>query len=402
VISQILLNDVPLDLDTVEYQVQIQHGRADVTANPQPSNCQIIIRGSVGVDIEISDELVIKAYGFHRFTGQVSDVSITHLSADPPVAVSTITGIGELSRVGFTEVGASGYPEQTVSQRVEEVLIAVGLPYLNGADSVTVLHSITGPDITPTEALTELANLAERNGGTYFDDPYGRIVFESYGDRGSTTFAGAWSSQFGTWADATTDWDSYPVNMSSTLIPDDTIIFTPTWAKTRQSLVNSVTVLGHNDSHETTQTDSASIAAYGLREYRLNTDIKNAADVIERAGNIITAQANPLWNLGTISIMVQNLDEPARDRIMALVSGMEVSILNLPQPAPEAAFAGIVEGWGEVFTPGEHILTLSISDPRFSFETLTWGEVYTDIQWADVFDTARWFEIVSNGSLSAV
>ena len=78
-ISTILLNDVPLDLDTVEYQVQIQHGRADVTANPQPSNAQIVIRGSVGVNIEISDELVIKAYGFHRFTGQVSDVSITHL-----------------------------------------------------------------------------------------------------------------------------------------------------------------------------------------------------------------------------------------------------------------------------------------------------------------------------------
>jgi hypothetical protein len=189
--------------------------------------------------------------------------------------------------------------------------------------------------------------------------------------------------------------------MSSTLIPDDTIIFTPTWSKTRQTLINSVTVLGHNETHETTQTDSASIAAYGLREYRLQTDIKNAADVIERAGNIITAQANPLWNLGSISIMVQNLAEPARDKIMNLVSGMEVSILNLPQPAPELQFAGIVEGWGEVYTPGEHILTLSISDPRFSFETITWGEVYTDIQWADVFDTARWFEIVSNGSLSA-
>lgn len=400
-ISTILLNNVPLDLDTVEYQVQIQHGRADVTANPQPSNAQIVIRGSVGVNIEISDELVIKAYGFHRFTGQVSDVSITHLSADPPVAVSTITAIGELSRVGFTEVGASGYPEQTVSQRVEEVLIAVGLPYLNGADSVTVLHAITGPDITPTDALSELASLAERNGGTYFDDPYGRIVFESYGDRGTTTFAGAWSSQIDTWADATTTWSSYPVNMSSTLIPDDGIIFTPTWSKSRQPLVNSVTVLGHNDTYETTQTDSASIAAYGLREYRLNTDIKDAADVIERAGNIITAQANPLWNLGTISIMVQNLDEPTRNKVMLLVSGMEVSILNLPQPAPAAQFAGIVEGWGEVFTPGEHILTLSLSDPRFSFETLTWGQVYTDIQWQDVFPEAQWFEIVSNGSLSA-
>ena len=400
-ISTILLNNVPLDLDTVEYQVQIQHGRADVTANPQPSNAQIIIRGSVGVDVEISDELVIKAYGFHRFTGQVSDVSVTHLSADPPVAVSTITGIGELSRVGFTEVGASGYPEQTVSQRVEEVLIAVGLPYLNGADNVTVLSAITGGDINATDALSELAQLAERNGGTYFDDPYGRIVFESYGDRGITTFAGAWSSQIDTWADATVTWSSYPVNMSSTLVPDDGIIFTPTWAKTRQSLVNSVTVLGHNETHEFTQTDASSIAAYGLREYRLQTDIKGAADVIERAGNIITAQANPLWNLGSISIMVQNLDEPTRDKVMALVSGMEVSILNLPQPAPEAAFAGIVEGWGEVYTPGEHILTLSLSDPRFSFETITWGEVYTDIQWNDVFNTAMWFEIVSNGSLSA-
>jgi len=401
-ITDILLNNVPLNLSTIEYQVQIQHGRADVTTNPQPSNAQIIIRGSVGVNIEISDELVIKAYGFHRFTGQVSDVIITHLSSVPPVAVSTITAIGELSRVGFIEVGASGYPQQTVSQRVEEVLLAVGLPYLNGADSDTVLHFIRGADITPIDALSELAKLAEHNGGTYFDDPLGRIVFESYGNRGSTTFAGAWSSQFGIWADATTDWNSYPVNMSSTLVPDANIIFTPTWSKTRQTLINSVTVLGHNETHEFTQTDSASIAAYGLREYRLQTDIKSSADVIERAGNIITAQANPLWNLGTISVMVQNLDEATRDRIMLLVSGMEVSILDLPQPAPAEAFAGIVEGWGEVYTPGEHILTLSLSDPRYSFETLTWGQVYTDIEWQDVFDTARWFEIVSNGSLSAV
>jgi hypothetical protein len=401
-ISQILLNDVALDLSTVEYQVQIQHGRSDITAAPQASNSQIIIRGSVGVDVEIADELVIKAYGFHRFTGQVTDVNITHLSSDPPIAISTITAIGELSRVGFTEVGASGYPEQTVSQRVEEVLLAVGLPFLNGADNVTVLHSITGGDINPTEALTELARLAEKNGATYFDDPYGRIVFESYGNRGITTFAGAWSAQFGTWADATIDWNAYPVNMSSTLVPDETIIFSPTWAKTRQAIVNSVTVLGHNDTHEFTQTDAASIASYGLREYRLQTDIKGASDVSDRAGEIILAQANPLWNLGTISVMVQNLDEANRDRIMNLVSGMEVSILNLPQPAPEAQFAGIVEGWGEVYTPGEHILTLSLSDPRYSFETITWGEVYADIEWADVFDTARWFEIVSNGSLSAV
>jgi hypothetical protein len=140
-ISEISLNGTPLDLSTVEYEVQIQHGRSDITAAPQPSNSQIIIRGATAVDVDINDTIEIKAYGFHRFTGQVSDVTLTHLSSVPPVAVSTITSIGELSRVGFTEVGASGYSEETVSTRVDEVLTAVGLPYLNGADTVTVLHA---------------------------------------------------------------------------------------------------------------------------------------------------------------------------------------------------------------------------------------------------------------------
>ena len=400
-ISQILLNNVALNLATIEYQVQIQHGRSDVTANPQPSNAQIIIRGSVGVDVEISDELIIKAYGFHRFTGQVSDVTVTHLSSNPPVAVSTITGIGELSRVGFVEVGASGWPQQTVSQRVEDVLTTVGLPYLNGADTSVILNQITGADINPTDALEYLSEIAQQTGATYYDDPDGRIVFESYGNRGVTSFDGSWSSQIGPWSDATVTWSSYPVNQTSTLIPDDTVIFTPTWSKTRQTLINSVTVLGHNETHETTQTDAASIAAYGLREYRLQTDIKNPGDVINRAGSIITAQANPLWSLGAVSILVHNLGTVERDKILNLVSGMEVSILNLPEPAPVQQFAGILEGWGEVYTPNEHILTLSLSDPRFSFETLTWGEVSGAIQWQDVFNTTQWFEVISNGSLAA-
>ena len=400
-ITEIALNGTPLNLNDIEYQVQVQHGRSDVTTAPQPSNSQIIIRGSAGVAVEISDLIEIRAYGFRRFTGQVSDVQITHLSSVPPVAVSTITAIGELSRVGFTEVGATGWSEQTVSQRVDDVLTAVGLPYLNGADPDIVLHAISTGNAQPTNALSYLSQIAEWTGATFYDDPYGRIVFESYGNRGVTSFAGVWSSQIGTFAENPVPWGFFPVDMSSTLIPDDTIIFTPTWSKTRQTVVNSVTVLGYNESHETTQTDSASIATYGLREYRLNTEIKSAGDVTDRAGQIITAQANPLWSLGTISIQVHNLPQPDRDKVLELVSGMEVSITDLPQPAPLQQFAGIVEGWGEVYTPGTHILTLSLSDPRYSFETLTWGMTSGAITWGDVFPDAQWFEIISNGSLAA-
>jgi hypothetical protein len=401
VISDIELAGVALDLETVEYQVQIQHGRSDVTTSPQPSNAQIIIRGATGVDVEISDTLEIKAYGFHRFTGQVSDVEITHLSSVPPVAVTTLTGIGELSRVGFVEVGASGYPHETVSQRVDDVLTAVGLPYLNGADPDVQLHSISSGNAEPTDALSYLGLIAQWTGATFYDDPFGRIVFESYGNRGITSFSGTWSNQIGTWADNTVTWGSFPVDAVPTVIPDTDIIFTPTWSKTRQTIINSVTVLGYNDSHETTQTDSASIAAYGLREYRLNTEIRFSADVIDRAGNIITAQANPLYSLGAVSILVHNLDSTTRDLVLELVSGMSVSLSGLPQPAPVVNFLGIVEGWGEVYTPGEHILTLSLSDPRYSFQTITWGEVDPALEWGDVPADLQWYEILTNNSLAA-
>jgi hypothetical protein len=400
-ITLISLNGTPLDLSTVEYEVQIQHGRSDVTAAPQPSNSQIIIRGPVGVQVEISDTVEIKAYGFHRFTGQVTDITLTHLSSVPPVAVSTITSIGELSRVGFTEVGASGWSEETVSTRVDDVLTTVGLPYLNGADTVTVLHQISSGNADPTDALSYLAYLAETTGATYYDDPYGRIVFESYGMRGSTSFSGAWANVFGDYDDNTVTWSSFPVNQIPTNIPGTDIIFTPNWTRTRQTVLNSVTVLGHNDSHETTQTDAGSIATYGLREYRLNTDIKSAGDVSDRAEAIITAQAIPFWNLGSISILVHNLGTVDRDLVLELVSGMGVTLENLPQPAPETYYFGIVEGWGEVYTPEQHILTLSLSDPRYSLATIPWDDVDGALEWGDVPAALKWFETITSRDLAA-
>jgi hypothetical protein len=401
VISDILLNGSALDLSTIEYQVQIQHGRSDVTTSPQPSNAQIVIRGSVGVDVEISDTLVVEAYGFKRFTGQVSDVTISHLSSVPPVAISTITAVGELSRVGFVEVGAAGYPHETVRERIDTVLTAVGIPYLNGASPDVELHSISTGNAEPTNALTYLGQVAEWTGATYFDDPQGQIIFESYGARGITSFEGIWSGTLGTWAAQTLEWGQFGVIPQPTVIPSDTVIFTPTWSKTRQTIINSVTVLGYNESHETTQTDSASIAAYGLREYRLNTDIRYSADVIDRAGNIITAQANPLWSLGAVSVMVHNLDIVTRDLVLSLVSGMAVSLSGLPQPAPVANYLGIVEGWGEVYVPGEHIITLSLSDPRYSYQTVTWGEIDPALEWGDIAADLQWYEVLTNDSLTA-
>ncbi len=129
--------------------------------------------------------------------------------------------------------------------------------------------------------------------------------------------------------------------------------------------------------------------------------MKDATDVTDRAGKIITAQANPLWSLGQISILVHQLDTIPQEQILNLVSGMSVSIIDLPQPAPLGQFVGIVEGWSESYTPGEHILTLSLSDPRYSFETVTWGEVDPALEWGDVPAGLAWFQVITGSDLAA-
>jgi len=407
-ITEISLGGTVLDLDTIEYNVGIQHGRSDVTSTPQSSNAQITIRGPVGVDAEITDELIIKAYGQRRFTGEISDITITHLSSEPPVALTTIIAMGYLSTLGMVQVGVDGWSNQTARQRVEEILVATGFPYANGATTDITFHALTAPNAEPTDALSYLAGIAEWSGATYFDDPHGRIVFESYGARGITTFAGTWSNNIGPWSDYDQTWDSFPIDRAADTLPSDAVIYTPTWSRTRQSIVNDVTVLGHASSGgghggdwEVTVTDSASIAAYGRRAYRLQTEIRYEADGTDRAGSIITAQANPLWSLGQISIIMSQLSTPDRDLILALVSGSAVAVLNLPQPAPLGQFLGIVEGWGERYADGQHILTLSISDPRYSFETITWGEVDPALEWGDIDPAVKWYEIISGSNLAA-
>ena len=316
--------------------------------------------------------------------------------------------MGYLSTLGMVQVGVDGWTNQTARQRVEEILIATGLPYANGATTDITFHALTSAHAEPTDALSYLAGIAEWSGATYYDDPDGRIVFESYGARGITTFAGIWANNLLSFADYEQAWSSFPVNRSTITLPSDAVIFTPTWSRTRQTIVNDVTVLGHAASGvghgldwEVNQTDSASIAAYGRRAYRLQTEIRYEADGTDRAGKIITAQANPLWSLGQISIIMEQLSTEDQAIILGLLSGSTVAILDLPQPAPLGQFVGIVEGWGERYADGQHVLTLSVSDPRYSFETITWAEVDPALEWGDIDPAVKWYELISGSDLAA-
>jgi len=395
---QITLAGSVIDLALFEFNVTVAHGRSDVTSSPTASNTQIVLRGDTGPLLDLADTVAISFDGVARFTGAISDLDVSFISTTNPTAITTITAMGNLAKLGYTDVGVSGYSQQTARQRVKTILDATNETFVNAGDPDITLYAILEADAQPTTALDALGRIAQGTGATYYDDPTGRIIFEDYGNRGSTTFSGIWSNQIGTWGDAEGTWADAPLFPASFNLEAPGVIFAPTWSKTLTPLINDVTVT-YGPDLTVTQTDSASITQYGRREYRLDTGIKTITDATTRAAGIMTAQANGLWNLGQISVLVDQLDPADTDKLLDLVSGSLVTVRGLPASGPYPDFNGIVEGWTDSYNNGQHIMTLSISDPRFSLQVLQWGQVAPAFTWSEVGAGAQWFEIITQSDL---
>ncbi len=401
-ITLVEIAGVALDLSDVEYQVNVQHGRNGVTSQPEASTAQITIRGASGVTAEMSDAVVIQAYGFDRFTGEISDLTITHLSTDPPTAITTVIAMGNLAKLGLRTTTDTSYPHETASVRAEKILDDGLLPFLNAASSTLELHSLSSNQMEPQPVLNALQELAEWTGATYFDTPEGLIAFEAYGNRGVTAFSAIWAALSQDWTFYSQTWDSFPTSIAAYAFPSGGVVWTPTWTQTLEALINDVTVTyGSTGQSEEQSEDAISIGLYERRSYTLDTRLRFDSDAQARAGAILIAQANPLWNLGQISVYVDLLGTTDRDRVLALVSGATVIVNDLPEPAPFNQFQGIVEGWGETYTPGQHIITFTISDPRYSYQTVTWAEVDATLIWGDVEPNLEWYNVVNAGDLIA-
>lgn len=395
------LNGSTIDMSTVDFNVTIMHGRSVVTDIPTASSAQLVIRGAAGPVMEISDYLVVSFNGQPRFSGKISNIDVSFSGTNPPTAITTVTGMGNLAELGLVDVGASGFVEETVRQRVEAILVSSGVTFLNGGDANITVKAVPAVDAVITTAWNGIADMATQSGATFYDTPSGEIIYEDYGNRGQTTLTGIWSLQTSDWANTAGTWASIAPGINGTTIDGAGIILSPTWTKQLEPLINDITVTYGTDQ-SVQQTDSASIAAYGRREYLLNTTISNVNDATIRGGQVITAQANPLWDLGQISILVNLLDAATTLEVMKLISGSLLRIYNLPAQGPYTDYTGIVEGWADSYNGGNHTLTLSISDPRFSYQILKWQDVIPDITWGEVYAQTQWFEVVSNNDLVGV
>lgn len=407
-ITAITIAGTPVALSSVIWNVAIYHGRSDVTQAPQPSNAQInlIATGQYTIPVALGDTVNIKAYGVDRFTGRVTDLTVNHDPATNgvPFTAIQITAMGNLARLGNFYTGGSGFPAQELAVRADAILATTGLAYTVEAQPDLQLNAYD-PNYADVQSL--LTQLCEWTGATMYDTPGGAVYFESYTRRGYTysdskwvQATGAWSSYSGDWNDLSSPSSSAPAPVT---LPASQVVWEPLWSATTNTVLNDVTVsYGTNDPQDTVNlTDATSVALFGRRTYSLTTGIANLSDATSRAQLVLTSQSQQRWQLGTVEVLMQNLTAGQRTAVLGLKSGDRVLVTNLPQPAPYTQFIGVVEGWGETYTPGEHRLSLSLSDPRYSYAVVTWGEAPAAATWGGVPVGNDWADIVLPSDLAA-
>ncbi len=416
-IPTVTVNGVALGLEGVEYRITVSHGRNDITSSPQPSDAAMTLLGFLNIPVDISDLVEISVYGVTRFTGRVTDVTLGHdfningptLGTGPEAFVArlAVTMIGNLSLLGLKFVGAAGYAQQLLNDRVEDILTEAAVTFANNSDPLMTQIALPALD-GGYSALEQLTSLGSETGGTLCDLPDGAVLWESYSRRGYGYNPATWATidPADTWADVPYVWaDVYERVDTSTPtveLPHTAIAWSPIWRNTSQTILNDVTVTyGATGELTQTDTDPSSISAHGRRAFTLATRLADGVDAQNRASDIIRTQSEPRYAVQAIEVLVETLTDPTRADLLAVISGSKVGIDQLPQPAPIADFIGVCEGWTQTFTPGLDRLVLSLSDPRFSYQVVKWSEVDPVLTWAGVDLDVQWYNVVSADDLIA-
>jgi hypothetical protein len=404
-ITAVTVNGTALDLDGVVYEISVSHGRNDIQSAPQASDARVLLRGFSTIPAEIGDVIQIDAYSESRFTGTVTDITLTHgyswQGQENPLLELLCTG--HMAKLGYIFVGESGYTGQTLKNRVEAIMTDTGLVNYTNVAPYLEQEALANQD-GGYNALTLLTDLGTQVGGTVGDFPDGTVFWESYSSRGYGYNPSTWLDVTDQWQDVPYSWadvyqstDGFPTTVT---IDNDVTIWEPVWKNNLQTVLNDVTVTyGSNSS--TNSTDVDSIALYGRRSTTVATQLQHAGDADDRADEIIRAQAQPHYALQNVQILVHNLTNPKLGQVLGLLSGSRVQVNDVPPPHPLEDYLGVVEGWTEVYTPGQHILTLSLSDPRYSYAVAQWGQVSGTLTWGTTNASVQWYNVVLPSDLLA-
>lgn len=370
---------------------------------------EIINTDNAPFTIDITDHLQLElknSAGVYVtvFTGEVSDFSIGVKSPDSYgyITTGTILGVGPLSKVTKAYYNAA-LPEELDGQQIAAILNEA----LNGtwAEVTPTLTWATYPptvqwehaesyygsidtglyNMIPVAAANTKSNIlvdqiATSALGQILETPDGLVNYDDADHRSNYVAANGSKELSGLYATPTTIKSQLQI------------------AKIRNSEIVRYGT-GYASTYEETDTDS--IANYGLYQRKYDSNVKSLADVTDIVNRDLALRAIPRNQFGAITFRLDNASMPdsLRDDLISVFFGEPVVITNLPTNMFDGYFDGFIENITMNSTPAYVDLTLYLSPLDFSLVAPTWETVIpNNIIWSSVNATLQWTKAI--GALS--
>jgi hypothetical protein len=139
--------------------------------------------------------------------------------------------------------------------------------------------------------------------------------------------------------------------------------------------------------------DSTSIATYGLYQRSFESNIKDLTDITDIASRELNLRKNPRGSLEAITFRLDNPALPSADldTLINIFFGQPILITNLPSNLLDGQFDGFVENVALRATPSFTEMTLYISATDFSLSTTQWENVLpASLDWDGVNAILTW------------
>jgi hypothetical protein len=392
------------DVYTTVTSVSFASGRLDIDRQATAGYCRVEIINATNAPftINVTEPITLELKNGSGtyvtvFGGEVSDFNIGVRSPEESgfITTGTILGIGSLAKL---------------TKAVYNTALAEGL---DGAQISAILGAalnLSWAEVTPTVTwdtypATQTWETAESYIGTVDSGFYTMIALAANASARSQSLVDQISqSALGqiyeekdgdvSYADADHRSNTLSANgytfLDGAYATPSSITSTTQVARIRNSLIYRYST-GYASTYSTSDTDS--IAAYGLFERSVDSNIKNLADITDIATRELNLRRVPKGSLGAITFRLDNPDMPSAmlDSLIGVYFGQPMLINNLPSNLLGGTFDGFVENVALRATPSFTEITLYISATEFSLSTTQWDTIIpSSLAWTGVNGTLIW------------
>ena len=367
------------DISCLVDSVSVSHGRDDAGSQPEASSATISLSldaatttlpdvVDVGAAVQVTTQT--DAGTFDRFMGSVTDIALGWDEAGastPDAGVGQIVAVSSLADLGRRVVGDEPWPQELDGARVARVLAAAGIT-LDPAYSDPGTVELLPRDVDAQQALGVAQAAAVDGAGVLWQTRTGQVRYA--------------------------DSDHRRGAMPELALDACDLLVTPTWRRTLEGLVNSVSMGygpepaegGEQPRYVASNPDS--ITRWGAYAYSSSTELAALADAQAQAQLLLARNSSPVWVMAALPVDVPGLDATQYDALLALDMHSLLTLSGLPSLGAAPTSASMwVEGWKEELTWGTHQLELVVSGYCRTSPPPRWDDLPPSLLWGGYLPT---------------